>query len=324
MSDAPARPGFVETAVDAVTSSRWSLYGLAATRIALGLTVAVQLIVNAPDRGYTWGAGARWGQPLRDTGVWADWPMWVADAGPALFTTVYLATIVAALLTAAGLFTRWTTVATLALWMSLFVAAPLIETGGDAILRMTLAYLCLSDCGARFSLDARREAAGGRRPVRERIPDWWTALWNNVAVVLIAHQIVMVYVGSSLWKLESDRWVDGTAVYYPLHTEQFSPWLDQLGWLYGWAPFVLGATWSSLVVQFVFPLLLLNRSTRLVAFVVLTAMHLGIGFLMGIMYFSLVMIAADAVLVSDDSWRRATDVVRSRRWPCDAPERTPG
>lgn len=314
MSATTTRPGFVETAVDAVTSSRWSLYGLAATRITLGLTIAIQLLINAPDRGYTWGAGARWAQPLRDTGGWSDWPMWVADAGPVLFNLVYFAAIVVALMMAAGLFTRWTTIATLALWMSLFVAAPLIETGGDAILRMTLAYLCLSDCGARFSLDARRAAEGRPRPVRDRIPDWWISLWNNAAVVLIAHQIVMVYVGSSLWKLQSEQWTDGTAVYFPLHTEQFSPWLDQLGWLYGWAPFVLGATYSSLVVQFVFPLLLLNRSTRLIAYVVLTAMHVGIGFFMGIMYFSLVMIAADAVLVSDESWRRASRTLRGWRF----------
>ena len=34
-----------------------------------------------------------------------------------------------------------------------------------------------------------------------------------VAVVLIAHQIVMIYVGSALWKFDGPAWLDGTAVY---------------------------------------------------------------------------------------------------------------
>jgi hypothetical protein len=46
--------------------------------------------------------------------------------------------------------------------------------------------------------------------------------------------------------------------------------------------------------------------------VVITGMHLGIGFLMGIMYFSLAMIAVDMMLVSDKSWLRAAGTLR--RW----------
>jgi hypothetical protein len=42
-------------------------------------------------------------------------------------------------------------------------------------------------------------------------------------------------------------------------------------------------------------------------------MHLGIGFLMGIMYFSLAMIAVDMMLVSDKTWRFASDLVQ-REW----------
>ena len=71
-------------------------------------------------------------------------------------------------------------------------------------------------------------------------------------------------------------------------------------------------------MQLFFPLLLLYRPTRMVALVIITGMHLGIGFLMGIMYFSLAMIAVDMMLVSDKTWRFASDLVQrewSRRFP---------
>jgi hypothetical protein len=61
-----------------------------------------------------------------------------------------------------------------------------------------------------------------------------------------------------------------------------------------------------------FPVLLLYRPTRFVALIVITGMHLGIGLLMGIMYFSLVMIAVDMILVSDGSWVQARQWVNKR------------
>jgi hypothetical protein len=82
--------------------------------------------------------------------------------------------------------------------------------------------------------------------------------------------------------------------------------------------FISGATWTAIVVQLFFPVLLIYRPTRMVALVIITGMHLGIGFLMGIMYFSLAMIAVDMMLVSDKTWRFAANLVQrqwSRRFP---------
>jgi hypothetical protein len=114
----------------------------------------------------------------------------------------------------------------------------------------------------------------------------------------------MVYVASAFWKVQSDKWMDGTAVYYPLQTEAYSPWGDLIHPFSSAAPVVAGATWTAIVIQLFFPVLLLDRPTRALALVVITGMHVGIGILMGIMYFSLVMIAVDMMLISDASWKR--------------------
>jgi hypothetical protein len=58
----------------------------------------------------------------------------------------------------------------------------------------------------------------------------------------------------------------------------------------------------------------------MVALVVITGMHFGIGFLMGIMYFSLAMIAVDMMLVSDKTWLFASGIVQ-RQWARRFPAR---
>ncbi len=292
--------------------------GLAVTRIVLGLIVWTQVLVNWPDRHYTWGDGAAWTSPVRDAKPWPGFLGLFQQADGRTFDAVYLLTVVAGLLLMVGLWTRAAAVLTLFLWMSLYVSNPFVGSGGDAILRMVLLYACFTDMGRHLSVDAvLRRRRGVVPPV---LPAWLTTTLHNVAVVLIIHQVVMVYVGSALWKVQSPVWMDGRAVYYPLQTEAYSPWRDLLHPLSSAEPVVMAATWTAIVVQLLFPVFLLYRSTRALALVVVTGMHLGIGLFMGIMYFSLVMIAVDMMLVSDASWRRAGALVR-RSWRRHGPRR---
>lgn len=294
-----------------LTERRHATRGLAVTRIVLGLIVWTQLLANWPDRHYTWGDGAAWTGPVREANAWPGFLGLFRQLDGASFDLAYVLTMLAGLLLMLGLWTRGAAVLTLFLWMSLYVANPFVGSGGDAVLRMVLLYLCFTDAGRHLSVDAWLRARRGE--VRALVPDWFATTLHNLAVVLIIHQVVMVYVASALWKVQSSRWMDGTAVYFPLQTEAYSPWRDLIHPLSSAEPVVLGATWTAIVVQLFFPVLLLYRPTRALALVVVTGMHLGIGLLMGIMYFSLVMIAVDMMLVSDASWRRGGAVVR-RRW----------
>jgi uncharacterized membrane protein YphA (DoxX/SURF4 family) len=272
----------------------------------LGFIVASQLVVNWSDRHYTWGDGAAWTESVRTS---KDWPAFLGlfkQVDGRLFDLAYLVTIVFGILLMLGLYTRASAVMTLFLWLSLYVSNPFVGSGGDAVLRAVLFYLCFTDAGQRWSLDARFRSSRG--DVRPLMPEWFSATLHNLAVILIIHQVVMVYVASAFWKLQSSVWRDGTAVYYPLQTDAYSPWHDLLHPVYAFAPIIAGATYMAIVVQLFFPVLLIYRPTRMLALVLITGMHLGIGFFMGILYFSLVMIAVDMILVSDQSW------VRGMRW----------
>jgi hypothetical protein len=302
-----------------LTERKHSTYGLSVTRIILGFIVASQLVVNWPDRHYTWGDGAAWVETVRDGRGWPSVLGLFSQSGGAWFDLVYLVTIGCGALMMLGVCTRASTVMTLLLWVSLYVSNPFVGSGGDAVLRVVLLYMCFTDSGRHWSVDARARARRGAE-VREVVPPWMSTTLHNLATILIVHQVVMVYLASSFWKLQSEQWKDGTAVYYPLQTDAYSPWHDVLQPLLASSAFIAVATYTALAVQLFFPVLLLHRPTRVVALVAITAMHLGIGILMGIMYFSLVMIAVDMILVSDRSWAAAERRVRFharrvvRRW----------
>ncbi|QGG40850.1 HTTM domain-containing protein [Aeromicrobium yanjiei] len=300
----------IERAVGWLSQEKHSTYGLAVTRMILGLVVASQLVVNWDDRHYTWGDGAEWTAPVRDATSWPSFLGLFGRLDGRAFDALYLLTIVFGVLLMVGYRTRATAIVTLFLWMSLYVANPFVGSGGDAVLRMVLLYLCFTDAGLRWSVDARQRAERGE--IRPYVPTWASATLHNLATILIIHQVVMVYVGSAFWKLQSERWMDGTAVYYPLQTDAYSPWHDWLQPLYANGLVIGGATYLAIVVQLFFPVLLIHRPTRLIALVLITGMHLGIGLFMGILYFSLVMIAVDMILVSDSSWLRIAAAVRAR------------
>lgn len=294
-----------------LTGEKHSLYGLAVTRMILGFIVASQLLVNWPDRHYTWGDGARWTELVRNSKEWPGFLGLFKELGGVGFDLAYLVTIVFGILLMLGLYTRPATFMTLFLWMSLYVANPFVGSGGDAVLRMVMLYLCFTDAGQRWSVDARLRA--GRGAVRPLAPDWFSTTVHNLAMILIIHQVVMVYVASAFWKLKSTVWKDGTAVYYPLQTDAYSPWHDLLHPLYANSLVISGATYSAIAVQMFFPVLLIYRPTRFLALLAITGMHLGIGIFMGILYFSLVMIAVDMILVSDKSWSYAEKRVKMWR-----------
>lgn len=306
----PRREGMLTRVWTWLTERPHATRGVAVTRMVLGLIVWTQLVVNWADRHYTWGDGAEWTEEIRDTKTWPAFLGLFQQSDGLLFDGLYLLTIVAGFALMIGLWSRGSAVLTLFLWMSLYVANPFVGSGGDAVLRMVLLYACFTDLGRHVSVDAWLRRRRGQAP--PLLPTWLGSTLHNVGVVLIVHQVLVVYVASALWKVQSRAWLDGLAVYYPLQTEAYSPWRDLIHPFTSAEPIVMMATWSALVVQLIFPVLLLYRWTRAAALVVITGMHLGIGVFMGIMYFSLVMIAVDMMLVSDGTWRSFGAFLRRR------------
>lgn len=117
-----------------------------------------------------------------------------------------------AILLLVGCRTRWATLASWLLFLSLENRNTLVPSGGDYMLRLVLFWSLFLPLGARFSLDRALDST------REAPPKRWLSL-GSMALFL---QIAMVYLSAGISKMGSDVWKNGTAVYYALGLEHYA------------------------------------------------------------------------------------------------------
>lgn len=296
---------------------RWLLgakratYGLATMRIVVGLAILGSLVVNFSHRHYVWGPGARWLDPWLVVDSWG-WPftaVFSAEDSPAVFTLKYLGLFVVAVLFTVGWRTRVVTPILLLLLASMMRLNPLASDAGDNLIRIVLLFMCFADVSHRWSVDAvrrRRSSRGGRWAGR---PAWLGVVLHNVALLGIAFQVFVVYVVSGLSKVQGSMWQEGVGLYYPLRMSQYASWpaLNEL--IYAVPLVVTVGSYLTVFVQVFFPLLLMRRGTRIVALVVVFGLHVGIAVTMALPWFSLAILAADAIFIRDVTYEALI-----RRW----------
>lgn len=298
-----------------LTSDSHATIGFSLLRIIFAVAMLSVLLPSFADRQYLWGAGSWWIAPHADLGGWwAPFRTLFSQESAGLFDLSYAALLLLVALFLVGWKTRWVAPILLLFWVALSSNSPILPNGGDALMRITLLFALFADLSRHFSVDAwsarRREAAG--RPPRAWLPDWLRNAMHNTALILCCYQILLVYAVSSLYKLQGEEWLDGSALYYALSlTElQVLPGLSEAMWQV--TPFVMLATWFAFGAQLFFPVMLLWRPTRIIAIVAITLTHLGIAVLLGLWAFSLTMIALDLLLVRDRSWLQLAARVHSR------------
>ncbi|MFB7472470.1 HTTM domain-containing protein [Kitasatospora sp. NPDC056184] len=120
---------------------------------------------------------------------------------------------------------------------------------------------------------------------------------HNCAMLVIAVEVVLIYATAGWYKVQGSRWQDGTALYYPLNLDYFTPWPGLSGLVGGALLPVFLITYGTVLLQVAFPFTLVNRRIKNALLVVMMAEHAGIAVLLGLPVFSLAMIAADAVFL---------------------------
>ncbi|MGW2048715.1 HTTM domain-containing protein [Streptomyces sp. NPDC001858] len=120
---------------------------------------------------------------------------------------------------------------------------------------------------------------------------------HNGALVVIMVEACLIYATAGWYKIQGSRWQDGTAVYYPLHLDYFSPWPALADLLAASGTMVLLATYGTVIVQVAFPFTLFNRRLKNVLLALMMAEHAVIAVVLGLPFFSLAMIATDAVFL---------------------------
>jgi hypothetical protein len=161
----------------------------------------------------------------------------------------------------------------------------------------------------------RRSAPGEPRTVMQIVGN----IVHNGAMAVIVAEVCLIYSTAGWYKIQGSRWQDGTALYYPLHLDDFTPWPALSHALAGSGVLVVLITYGTVIVQVAFPFTLFNRRVKNVLLVFMMLEHASIAVVLGLPFFSLAMIAADAVFLPTGFLRwageRAVWAVRGRPAP---------
>ncbi|MYX98442.1 HTTM domain-containing protein [Streptomyces sp. SID486] len=136
---------------------------------------------------------------------------------------------------------------------------------------------------------------------------------HNGALVVIMAEACLIYATAGWYKIQGSRWQDGTAVYYPLHLDYFSPWPGLADLMSSSGTIMMIAAYGTVMVQVAFPFALLNRRAKNVLLVLMMTEHAVIAVVLGLPFFSLAMIAADSVFLPTPFLRRLGDLAARAR-----------
>ncbi|MFJ7630157.1 HTTM domain-containing protein [Streptomyces sp. NPDC097595] len=122
-------------------------------------------------------------------------------------------------------------------------------------------------------------------------------LAHNATLVVIMAEVCLIYATAGWYKIQGSRWQDGTALYYPLKLEYFTPWPALSDLLASSGVMVMVLSYATVIVQVAFPFTLFNRRVKNFLLAAMICEHAGIALLLGLPFFSMAMIAADAVFL---------------------------
>ncbi|WP_416237198.1 HTTM domain-containing protein [Streptomyces marinisediminis] len=156
-----------------------------------------------------------------------------------------------------------------------------------------------------------RYAPGEPRAVAEAL----ASLVHNAALLVIMVEVCLIYATAGWYKIQGSRWQDGTAAYFPLMVDHFRPWPVLSDAIADNGLLILAMTYATVAVQVAFPFTVFHRPLKNALLVVMIAEHLSIAVLLGLPFFSLAMIAVDAVFLPRAFFRWCEEKLAARGSP---------
>lgn len=307
------------------------LRSLALLRIALGLLLLLSLgerwrdvTAHYTDEGILSREARKTLAPLEEFTA----PQWQASlfmlSGEAWYVhTLFAASAVLAVLLLVGWRTQWMVLGSWVLLVGVQGRNPLLLQGGDDVLRCLVFWSIFVPLGARWSLDARRQASachwllvrqclqeplgstGSKLPVAHlgsKLPVPPSVCTLGTAALIL--QLVCIYFFTGLLKDHPIWRTQWSAVYYTLSIDHFATPLGR--WLLQFPTLLQGLTLGALVLELVGPLLLLcswkNDWLRLGVVGGFVSFHLGLAVTMELGFFPYICIAYWLVLLPGRFW----------------------
>lgn len=294
----------VATVVEWMVAAPRALQALSLLRAVLGLVSVSVYLGQYSDRALLFGPNGVYGTTgIRDSAAGTGtWSLYGLSEAPWFFELLFHAGLVIAILVMLGVGGRALLAVHWVLIWSLYMANPGLMDGGDALAATATCFLLLTRCYSAFTV----------RRIRPKQAGALANVCNNTGLLLLATQVVVVYLMAGLYKVQGQLWQDGTALYYILNVPEFflpgiTPLVVQSDWV-----MVIGA-YATVLASVFFPVLVLFRAGRPIAVAAMLTFHLAIAVLMGLTSFALVMAAYDLLFVNHhvDRMRRRAALRRN-------------
>jgi hypothetical protein len=283
-------------------SKRAELFGidlrtLAFTRMALASVVLYDLAMRFRDYSVMYADEGLF--PISDVLTYYGesswrWSFHLISGSYAYQMTLFALAAVFGIMLWLGLFTRFATIASWLFLVSIHSRAPVLITGGDALLVMTLFWGIFLPLGARGSLDALRRA-----------PPISNGPYVSVASAAMMLQVAFMYFFTGCSKC-NDLWFSGQALQSVLANQMFvrpmGVWLAQFPWV------LTFLTYGTLVLELAGPLLMFcpwkTRIVRPLTVLCFVGLHIGIELTMTVVIFSFASLAALTCFTPGWLWDR--------------------
>jgi predicted DCC family thiol-disulfide oxidoreductase YuxK len=200
-----------------------------------------------------------------------------------------------------GYRTRFVTIATWALLISIHNRNPLLIFAGDHVLRAMLFWAIFLPLGAYYSVDKALNSSD------KPLPKWLC----NTATAAFILQLCYIYIWSAAFKTKSPMWwPNGEAVYYALNYQQYGTAFGQLLGSFP-LPILKLLTYAALAFEWFGALLLFipfaNTFLRILAIISFILLHIGFGLSFSIGTFSILSIFNWLALTPSLIWDKLTD-----------------
>lgn len=197
-----------------------------------------------------------------------------------------------------GLFTRFSSVLLWLCLVSIDHHNPWNLSGSDDMMRFLSFCLMFTYSGEMLSVDSWWKRKFHPEQVRTTFPPWGQRM--------IQIQLALAYWGASVAKIGGHQWIDGTAVYYSSHLQDFSRL--PVGHLFDSLAFCQFLSWSTLVVEVALWSLIWVKELRYWVLLGGLGLHIGIDYSMSLPIFEMEFVAAYLTFIEPD------DLLKCGRW----------
>jgi hypothetical protein len=224
---------------------------------------------------------------------------------PALLAGTLAAWAVAAAFLLVGVLPRLSAVVAWVLSISFIGINGYLHNSGDNVRNIVLFYLMLCPCAAVWSIQAQKN-----RNTEENSPVYVHA-WP---LRLLFVQLMIIYFFNGVYKMLGSHWRDGDVMHYVFANLAWT----RFSYAQLWLPFpvIQFLTWSTLVWEVSFPLLVMIPRLRTLALWMGVGFHIGTAVFLKLCAFPFYMICMYLPLVP---WERYVDGWRTPRAECGVP-----